>query len=359
MDKKVRIKQAVDKLFKNNAQNYIFIYTPTKVGSTSLVSSLRISLNKNYSVIHIHDEEMLSVLTGIKDVTIGEIINYISKQNKTVYVFDVYRSPIERKMSEFFEKLSAFHFNNTEENINNYGVNRIINRFNKVFPHIANGDHYFEKYNINYPITFDFNKKYTIQTISNIKFVKLRLCDSHIWSNILSEILQKEIVLVNDYQTNDKKIGDLYKKFKEAYNLPVNFFDLIRDCKYFNFYYSEEERNAYFNKWAPKTYMTVKYYTVSEYQFYKQLYLENQYYNYIQTEHYIDSGCFCKACFIKRTQLFHKAKKGEKINEKIIHSEAVKEIIQQKANQINEFNKKIEEHIMAKNNNKKVFFKLI
>jgi hypothetical protein len=37
-----------------------------------------------------------------------------------VYVIDVYRSPIERKMSEFFEKIADMHFNTTEENLNNY-----------------------------------------------------------------------------------------------------------------------------------------------------------------------------------------------------------------------------------------------
>ena len=35
------------------------------------------------------------------------------------------------------------------------------NRFNKLFPHLAQGDHYFDKYNISEPLPFDFNKKYT------------------------------------------------------------------------------------------------------------------------------------------------------------------------------------------------------
>ena len=35
-----QIEKSVNKLFKTTTDNYIFIYTPPKVGSTTLVSSL-------------------------------------------------------------------------------------------------------------------------------------------------------------------------------------------------------------------------------------------------------------------------------------------------------------------------------
>ena len=161
------MEEAVNKIFAENIKNFIFIYTPPKVGSTTLVSSLRISLGKIYSVVHIHDDTMLSVLTGINNVTVNEIINYLASKGKKVYVIDVYRTPIERKMSEFFEKISPYHFNNTEENISKYTIKRISDRFNKLFPYLALGEHYFDKYNIANPIEFDMEKKYTIQEINN------------------------------------------------------------------------------------------------------------------------------------------------------------------------------------------------
>ena len=114
------IEDSIKKIFNNVTNNYIFIYTPPKVGSTTLVTSLRISLGKTYNIIHIHDEVMLSVLTGINCVKINDIIGFLSNQGKNVYVIDVYRTAIERKMSEFFEKLSPYHFNNSEENISKY-----------------------------------------------------------------------------------------------------------------------------------------------------------------------------------------------------------------------------------------------
>ena len=130
-NKQEQILNSINKLFQNDINNYIFIYTPPKVGSTTLVSSLRISLGKSYNIIHIHDETMLSVLTGINDVKINDIINYLSKQGKNVSVIDIYRTPIERKMSNFFEKIAPYHFNNSETNISNYSIIQKKEKHNK------------------------------------------------------------------------------------------------------------------------------------------------------------------------------------------------------------------------------------
>lgn len=329
-----KIAECFNNLFVSTTDNYIFIYTPPKVGSTTLVTSLRVSLGKSFNTIHIHDEIMLSVLTGIKDVKINDVLNYLSKKGKNVYVIDVYRTPIERKMSEFFEKISPYHFNNTAKNISGYSMKRIIDRFNKLFPHIENGDHYFEEYEIKEPILFDFNKKYTIQEINNIKYIKLRLSDSHLWGSILSNIFQSEVVIINDYKTEDKDIGNLYKKFKYEYKLPGNYFELIKNNKYFNFYLTEEERNKYLNIWRSKLDVDFIPYTENEYKFYMNLCLENQYINDIQVDHYIDNGCFCKYCKNKRRELFFKAKSGEKIFDKIIHTEIINDIKTEKFNEL-------------------------
>ena len=97
-----------DDMSVEHNKNIIFVYTTPKVGSTTLVSSLRISLGKTYNIIHIHDEVMLSVLTGINNITVNEMINYLATLGKNVFVIDVYRTPIERKISEFFERSTSW-----------------------------------------------------------------------------------------------------------------------------------------------------------------------------------------------------------------------------------------------------------
>ena len=345
-----QIKEANNKIFGSLLKdtelynNIIFVYTPPKVGSTSLVSSIRISASHKFSIIHIHDEIMLNFFTGINSITINEIIQYNSYIGKNVYVIDVYRTPIERKFSEFFEKISSYHFNNSEENINKYSIKRISDRFNKVFPYLSVGDHYMDKYGIHMPESFDNTNKFLNIKYNNINYIKLRLKDSDKWGQILSGILGTEINIINDYETNNKIIGSLYKKFKNEYKLPANYFENIKNDKYLLFYYSEEERNNYLKLWNNKLSESVISYTDTEYDFYVNLNLENQFYNDVQSEHYIDNGCLCKGCSLKRIQILDKAKKGIIITDKIIHNETVNEIISN--------DNKIINKIINKNKNK-------
>jgi hypothetical protein len=67
-----------------------------------------------------------------------------------------------------------------------------------------------------------------------------------------------------------------------------------------------------------------------------QICLENQYINDIQAEHYIDNGCFCKYCSFKRKDIYFRAKNGEKIFDKIIHTEAIHEFNENRTKRINE-----------------------
>jgi hypothetical protein len=122
----------------------------------------------------------------------------------------------------------------------------------------------------------------------------------------------------------------LYSTFKNEYKLPSNYLEIIKNDKYLMFYYSEEERKNYLNLWKNKLSEPVISYTESEYLFYVNLNLENQFYNDLQLEHYIDNGCLCKGCSIKRAKMLEKAKKGIAIKEKIIHNKIVNEIIDNK-----------------------------
>ena len=77
------------KLDDTKVTKIIFVYCPAKVGSTTLVSSLRLSCSHLLKVIHIHDETMLEVLTGFKGVKIEEIIQYNVFLKREVIVIDI------------------------------------------------------------------------------------------------------------------------------------------------------------------------------------------------------------------------------------------------------------------------------
>jgi hypothetical protein len=278
---------------------------------------------------------------------VEDIIIYNNLLGKNVYVIDIFRSPIERKISEFFEQISTLHFNNSEKNINNYNVNKVINRFNHLFPYLGNTDYYKERYNLlHFPETFDFNNKYILQNVNGIKYIKLRLKDSHEWGNILTFILNVPIIIVTDYTTDNKPLANLFRSFKELYRIPVNFLNDIRNCPSLTYYYNFIEREEYLNTWNSKTTELIIPYTPEQYILYNQISLENQTTNDIQREHYIDIGCLCIPCSIKRNILLSKAQRGEKITEKIIHNDAVNEI----KKVINNKNKLLQERISKINN---------
>jgi hypothetical protein len=353
----MEIEKANNILFKfdntSGTQKIIFVYTPPKVGSTTLVSSLRISLlhlNNNYHILHIHDETMLKVLSGIQNISISQIIEYNKNLGHEVYVIDIYRTPIELKISQFFEKLSAYHFNNSEENLNTYSLERIEQRFNCLFPYLA-----FESTNTPKPEVFDHEKHYGLICDKNLKYIKLRLCDSHIWSKILSDIFGKPIAILEEYKTENKKIGPLFKKFKENYKLPSNYLEMVENDNLLNYYYTSREKENYLQQWKTKISEPFEPFTQYGFRLYMAISLENSHYDIIQTEHYFDEGCTCKLCKSKRKKIFYKLYQTKyilSIEDKIIHKECV-EINMRKAAELLKKKYKNSNNIVNKNSNSK------
>lgn len=336
------------------ANKLVFVYSAPKVGSTSIVSSLRIFGTDKISVIHIHDEEMLRILGKISGVTINEIIHYNKHIGRNVYVIDVYRSPIERKISAYFEKIGPYHFNNKDEIINTYKVDKVIKRFNNIFPHIANGDHFMDKYDITIPEKFDYLNKYLLVQQNGIKYIKLRLKDANLWANILTTIFGTNIKMIKDYESSNKPIKELYTRFKALYKIPKNLLDELTRCKYFNYYYSEQEREEYINEWTRKSTIEFISYTPDQYKVYEDLSIENSNIDYIQLNHYMDEGCICKACSIKRCEMATKLNNGLIVTDRIVHSEAKNELLVKRVDRVNRINANIARQIQVQQIQKKV-----
>jgi hypothetical protein len=326
-------------LNKANHNKIIFIYSAPKVGSTSIVSSLRIFGSEKFIIIHIHDEEMLKVLGHINGITINEIILFNKYLGKDVYVIDIYRSPIERKISVFFEKIGSYHFNNNDELVNEYNILKVINRFNNIFEHIGNGDHFIDKYNITIPEKFDYKNKFTLIKENGINYIKLRLKDSNSWGPILTNIFQTRICIVKDYESTNKPIKKLYNLFKSQYKIPMNYLTNIMSCKYLNYYYSDEEKGIYFNEWSRKSGATFLGYSVSQFKMYEELTMENCHIDNIQLDHYLDEGCLCKACVLKRAEVASQIMRGLPYSNRIVHTEAKTEFIQKRVTQVNKINR--------------------
>lgn len=336
--KKLIITNELLNINKHQHNKLIFVYSAPKVGSTSIVSSFRIFGIEKLDIIHIHDEEMLHVLANITDITINEIILFNKYLGKDIYVINIYRSPIERKISTFFEKVGSYHFNAEDSEVNKYNVTKIINRFNKIFPWLSNGDHFIDKYNIKIPDKFDFVNKYLLVNENNIKYITLRLKDSNEWGSILTNMFGFNIRTIKDYESSNKPIKDLYNIFKLNYKIPINFLKDVINDKYLIYYYSEDEINEYYNEWLSKSIQESISYTYEEYKLYEIITIENCHIDKIQFDHYFDEGCKCKACSIKRLETISKILRGIEVKDRIVHIEAKNELIQKRAIRANKIN---------------------
>ena len=263
-------------------------------------------------VFHTHEQKIADLLNDkVNIINVNDILKnnlfYNTKLNRyrKIYVIDIYRTPIERKISDFFQNICDFHFNNTEENISTYSIDRLIKRFNDIYPYFNNDDYFNDKYDLNFKIEkFDFDKKYILYVQNDVTYIKLRLSDSNEWSTILTEILGTSITITNDYKTLNKNIGAKYEEFKSQYKIPENYYNVLINNKQLSIYLTENERNNYLEYWGNKIFNMHIPFSDNDYGIYKLICSENKYYNSNNFDiHYSDDGCICNDCSSKRAQL--------------------------------------------------------
>jgi len=196
---------------------------------------------------HIYD-------TFVQPDTIYDLIDIACTKYKNVYIIDSYRTPIERKMSSFFQNITI-HL----PNYNDLSTQELINFFNDECLYNIENYHSINEVlnNYNMPLfnNFDFEKKYVVSKYNNITFVKILFKNIDTWSNILSEILGKQITVYQDNLTENKDIYNIYKEFKENYSVPVNYINnvLLKDDE-FKIYNSITEQKTYIHNWLKKSY---------------------------------------------------------------------------------------------------------
>jgi hypothetical protein len=115
------------------------------------------------------------------------------------------------------------------------------------------------------PNAFDFEKKYLLQKVFDISYIKLRLRDSALWGKILTNILGAEITIIKDYEMDKSPLGNLYKRFKAAYKIPSNYISYIENETYFKYYLSMDEQRAYLSNLKTKQTDSCMGYTSAEY----------------------------------------------------------------------------------------------
>jgi hypothetical protein len=232
----------------------IFVYCCGKSGSSTLHKTFS---SLDYKSIHVHNNYYYAIGLN-KDETIFNVIERSKLCFEKIYIIDSYRTPIERKISSFFQNEIYDYIKN--DDCNNVDIQFLIDKFNndKHIYHLEtynSMDEVLEYFNIKPIDSFDFEKKYYIYEYDNIVFIKLLFKDIKEWGKILTHIFGKNIKIINDNLSDDKNIKDIYDKFKEKYRVPKKYLDCFLTCdRNFKIFNTPKEQKEYKEYWQKRSF---------------------------------------------------------------------------------------------------------
>ena len=230
----------------------IFIYCSGKCGSSTLLNTCQ---SFQPSCFHVHDNYdylHYAPYQYMEYKSVFELIEASANTHEKIYIIDSYRTPIERKISSFFENI-ANHVGNYKE----LSIEELIHIFNDKFLNTLEEYHsiheVLQHFQIPFFTAFDYERGYNIVEYKNIVCIKLRFKDIGNWSNILSKIFNRPICLKNSNLTEQKEIFEIYTKFKSLYKVDKKYLEsMLQNDEEFKIYNNEEERSTYANEWFKK-----------------------------------------------------------------------------------------------------------
>ena len=220
----------------------IICLTGGKCGSTTLKNTF---IRNGYKCIKAHNEQCFK--RQFKYDGLIDLINR-SSSNKKLYLIDSYRTPIERKISSFFENISVY-----VPNYVNKSCGELIDIFNNKYLNNLEEDHsinpIIKKYGLDPFDTFDFKKKYVIKKKGNLVFIKILFSDIKQWGEILSKIFNKKIVLHNGNLSKHKVYNPIYNQFKKYYKIKKSYINnILKNDKEFRIFNTKKQQELYINK---------------------------------------------------------------------------------------------------------------
>jgi hypothetical protein len=305
-------------------KNIVILYTNKKVGSTSLWGSINLYSSDIFTTYHWHSETYLE-RNEIYGLSIKKVIELLKFYKKNVYIIDIYRPIFDICLSNYFNELNS-QFQKDLSSLEVENKETIVNRFFNLF------NHYYNKYNVDYfreiydfaekekLEQFDFENKYLIVKDETITYIKLRLCDSKEWENILNPIFNTNMKCIKHNETKAKSWGNYYDYFLENFSITPELLETIKNNEYFKFYYSEDEQISYLSKFNNK--ISDKYnqrYTNEQITFYFKILRENETninlgYLSVNSNAPIVTNCLCDVCKDNRSKTMNQYDNNE-VNE--------------------------------------------
>ncbi len=248
-------------IWEGFSQNAIWVYTPGKVGTSTLCASL-----DKCGVPNVHTHKMgkerlkygcMGYLDGRKLMPARQFDEYelfFKYMKENVRIITAVRDPIARDISGFFESFHVPYSNWIDQ------TNDIYGDFKRMTENDIKKYNMFEWFNEElqqvfgvdvYAYPFDREKGYTIIEEGNISILLLKLEKLNTLESVVGDFLQvKDFKLVNANESKSKPYRYMYEEFKKNVRLSQSYVDrYYQDNPYMDHFYSEEEKKQFVMKW--------------------------------------------------------------------------------------------------------------
>lgn len=241
--------RSINELYEKHKLPQIYVYCGGKSGSTTLEASLK----PYYPLFRAHNPHSFQILTNQRQFSIYQSIVESAKTYEEIHVIDVYRLPIERSISSFFENKKQM----SEMEWNRMDVRKLIHEYNglalknkdNLYPETYNSlNHILHYFKLPLMKTFNFKLKYNKTTFRNIHLIKLRFQDIREWKHVLKSIFNKQIPIITQNHSKYKPYYAKYKEFLNNFTMSKQTFDTFINPDFY-VYNTEEEQNTYISKW--------------------------------------------------------------------------------------------------------------
>lgn len=254
----------------NTSKPLVIVLTIGKVGSSSIYYSLKQQLTNRIFHIHYISDKGIEMswkkhkISSRKSVPLHLITSKIlskllKKVNHKTYIITVFREPVQRKLSSFFQNLDQFknevdlkglNFDETKikEVLNDDYINSIINEEHQWIDQELKSIFNFNVYNKEDILKDHF----IIERLGNFELLTLKLenletCFTQAMAQFFNT--KAEIVLETFNDGGEKYYNQSYKEFKDSFKLEAATLDRICNTTYFMTFYSDEETKVR-KKWV-------------------------------------------------------------------------------------------------------------
>lgn len=252
------------RLLASTNQDPVLVFTMAKVGSLSVFQSLRTVTD--LAVFHIHSLDEVEVqkhiaLCKANDVYPGSrspvfLINReVINRQRPYKVVSLFRNPIERNLSAFFEAFEIYM--GAPAHLYKGSLEEIEVAFHTKLNHnYCRG--WFENQFINgigidvYQTPFDTQKGYCFISEGNkeVLLLKSSLEDNLKEKLVINFCKLESFTLKNVNITSAKKEANLYTDFKKHIKFSRAYLESQLETRYVNHFFTEDEKAALYKKWT-------------------------------------------------------------------------------------------------------------